>query len=311
MVTPNKNEIIEEAFKINARQNHNINLNTPTESELKENGTFQEARINLMQDQERHQVLSYLEKLANENGFTLVKHKAEYSNDLEDYPVNDIMKYCGFVAGGRGSGKTNALKLLVMEAIKRKVEVKVFDPSLAWKHFPLKKVKMRHGRLSENTEWNTVYDISRLSVLEARKFVMAMLSKDLIEAIHLTDIGMKPKCLVVIEESQNIIPSHSLRSKKFLEISRFVTQGRNFGLSFICSTQRLASVDINLIEISGVRYWFKLEGQRNLMKARYWLDKFTTWRLRDLERGTCYLQFGSRIKLLRLPKFNVEKVLVQ
>ncbi len=221
------------------------------------------------------------------------------------------MKYCSFVAGSRGCGKSNLLMLLVMEAIKRKVEVKLFDPSLAWKLFPIPHIRVTQDNLEVASKWNTVYDISRLSVLEARTFVRDMLSEDLTEAMALTDIGRKPKALIVIEEAQNLIPSHSLRSMKFSEISRFITQGRNFGLSFICSTQRLASVDINLIEVSGVRYWFKLEGQRNLMKARYWLDKFTTWRLRDLEVGSCYIQQGSRIKLLRLPLFKTEKVIAK
>lgn len=308
MTTPTQEKIIDEAFKIEHERNGDISTINPTISELKESGVYAEAQISLMQDRETHQILSYLEKMASEHGFELVKTKAVYSEDLEDYPLNDIMKYCCFVTGGRGCGKSNLIKLLVMEAIRAKVEVKVFDPSLAWKHFPLKHVKVRHKRLSENCSWNTIYDISRLSVLHARDYVSAMLQNDLTEAIHLTDISTKPKCLVVIEEAQNIIPSHSLRSNKYLEISRFITQGRNFGLSFIASTQRLASVDINLIEISGVRYWMKLEGARNLSKARFWLDKFTTWRLRDLERGTCYLQFGSNIKLLRLPLFNVPKV---
>lgn len=310
MTTPTKERIIEEAFNINARQNHNINLNTPTESELKENGTFNEARISLMQNRERHEALNYLEKMASEFGFELVKTKNmhAYAEDLEDYPIEDILKYCAFATGGRHSGKTNLLKLIVSEALRAKVEVKVFDPSLQWKTFPLKHVKVIPKRINESCSWNTIYDISRLSVLEARDYVSAMLENDLTESIHLTDISKKPKALVVLEEVQNIIPSHSLRSKKYLEISRFVTQGRNFGLSFIASTQRLASVDINLIEISGVRYWFKLEGARNLTKARYWLSKYHAWRLRQFERGRCYLQFGSRIKLLRLPKFRLEEV---
>lgn len=315
MTTPKRSEIAAKAIEISMKRNSSISTNTPEIEELKEDGTYAEARDQLMRNQERSEVLSYLEKMANEQGFQLCKTKAEYSNDLEDYPIDNIMTEGCFVAGSRGSGKTNLLKLLVIEAIKRKVEVKVFDPSLAWKAFPLPKIRVRIGRgkgtLSGNGQWNTVYDLSRLSVLEAREFCKQMLTNDLTEAIHLTDIGMKPNCLFVIEEAQNIIPSHSLRSMKFSEISRFITQGRNFGMSFIACTQRLASVDINLVEISGIRYWMKLEGHRNLMKARYWLDKYTTWRLRDLERGVSYLQFGSKVKLLRLPKFRATEFQVK
>jgi len=299
------------AQEIEAENNLSLPHVTCEDSEMQENGSWFKAKNQLMSDENTQATLAYLEQLANENGFELIKKKSVYAEDLATFPLEDILKYACFVAGGRGSGKSNLLKLLVMEAIKRKVEVKVFDPSLAWKTFPLPKIRVHAENLEVASQWNIIYDISRLSVLEARNFVMHMLSEDLKEAIALTDIERMPQSLVIIEESQNIIPSHSLRSMKFSEISRFITQGRNFGLSYVCSTQRLASVDINLIEVSGVRYWFKLEGHRNLVKARYWLDKFTTWRLRDLPCGTCYVQQGSRIKLLRTPLFNVEKVIAQ
>jgi hypothetical protein len=110
---------------------------------------------------------------------------------------------------------------------------------------------------------------------------------------------------------QNVILPNSLRTHKFQEISRATTQGRNFNLSYVCSTQRLASTDVNLIEISGVRFWFKSEGENTLKKARAWLPKFATWRLRNLEVGQCYLQIGSKIKLLRLPLFDAKKVLAR
>lgn len=70
--------------------------------------------------------------------------------------------------------------------------------------------------------WNRIYDLSRLGVLETRVFVSEMLKRDVQEAIISTDMGCKPNCLIVIEEAQNIIPSNSLRSTKFMEISRFI-----------------------------------------------------------------------------------------
>lgn len=310
MGTPNKNQIIDAAFKKYHERNPQAKGINPETSELLESGIYEEAKNQLMRDQDRSQVLSYLEQLANENGFELVKAKTEYDLDLEPYPVEAIMTEGCFATGGRGVGKSNLLKLLVMEALNHRIRVKVFDPSLAWKDFPLVQIKVKRNS-SVGCSWDRIYDISRLSVLEAIDFVKAMMTKDLSEAIQLTDIGMKPSCLVVIEEAQNIIPTHSLRSKKFLEVSRFISQGRNFGLSYVCSTQRLSSVDINLIELSGTRYWFKLEGHRNLVKARYWLNKYTSWRLRNLDVGACYVQVGSRIRLLRLPKFQAKEVLVR
>lgn len=179
---------------------------------------------------------------------------------------------------------------------------------LTWKNFPLPKVKVRRNS-TILCELNRVYDVSRLSVLETRKFVTEMMKRDFAEAVVLTDAGQKPSVLYIIEECQNVILPNSLRTLRFQEISRFISQGRNFGLSYLCSTQRLASTDVNLVEINGVKFWGKLEGENNLRKARAWLPKFTVWRFRDLEIGEFYLQIGSKVKLLRLPKFEVQKVI--
>jgi len=276
---PSKKQIIKKAVELwhaqRCQQGDPAFDVEPEESELVEDGYVQSARSMLMRNQCRSQIEEW-------KGY----NESQYSEDLEDFPIKSILRECGFVIGGRGSGKTNLLKLVVEESLKQKIRVKVFDPTLAWKTFFLERIRVERNSWIPNL-WNRTYDISRFSVLEARDFVSKMVSKDLEEAIISTDQGFRPRCLYVLEEAQNLVPSNSLRSFKFQDISRFVTQGRNFGLSFLCASQRLASVDINLVEISGVKYFFKLEGHRNLVKARYWLDKFHTWKLRELEIGSC------------------------
>jgi len=306
MTTPKREEIERKAMQINAERNYDISTNNPEVVELQESGVYEEARNALMRNEESHQFLAYLQQMANQNGYELVKSKVDYCTDLQDFPIDIIMKEGCFVIGGRGCGKTNLLKLLVVELLKRKIEVKVIDSALAWKTYPLQNIRVKDID-SVKTQWNCVYDCSRLSVLEIRDFVSQMMAEDVKEAILLTDAGRKPNCCYILEECQNVILPNSLRTLKFQEISRFVTQGRNFGLSYLCSTQRLASTDINLVEISGVKYWGKLQGHRNLIKARAWLSKFCTWRLRDLRLGQFYLQIGSKVKLLRTPKFKATK----
>lgn len=308
MTTPKREEIeakaIERFFEDQNSKGFKTSI-TPAREELKESGYYLESRNELMRG-EGYEALDYLERIARESGFELVKAKKDnrYCEDLEIFPIEAILREGAFATGGRGSGKTNLLKLLVVEALKRKVRVKVFDPTLAWKTFFLERIKVKRKSYTPSL-WNRTYDTSRLSVLENRNFVSEMLAKDVEEAIVSTDMGYKPSCLVVIEEAQNIIPSHSLRAKRFLEISRFITQSRNFGMSYILSTQRCASVDVNAIEVSGIRYFFKLEGERNLRKVRFWLPKFVVWRLRDLKVGEAYIQFGSKFRLARLPKFEI------
>ena len=112
------------------------------------------------------------------------------------------------------------------------------------------------------------------------------------------------KTCYVLEECQNLIPNSALRSYSFQEISRFVTQGRNFGLSYIALTQRLASVDSNLAEISGLKFFGKTEGDNNRRKAKTWLPEQYLNKARDLKTGEFLQQYGSKITLEKVPLFQ-------
>ena len=101
-----------------------------------------------------------------------------------------------------------------------------------------------------------------------------------------------------------MIPNSALRSYSFQEISRFVTQGRNFGLSYIALTQRLASVDSNLVEISGLKYFGKTEGDNNRRKAKAWLPKEYLNQAKDLKTGEFLQQYGSKITLEKVSLFQ-------
>ncbi len=310
MTTPKSDMIRREALKLFIVDNPD--RNNPEDYELRESGYWNLSRDSLMRSEDSEYKI-HIEKEARDLG--LLKHRkelfeTEYDGDLEDFPVKAILREGCFLTGNRGCGKSNALMVLVERMLRRKIEVKVFDGCLAWKYYPLPHIRVTSVEQAFQ-KWNVVYDLSRLSVLEAREVVTKMMTRDMQAAIALTDAGMKPKCVYILEEAQNLIPTNSLRAQKYMEISRFITQGRNFGLSYVCSTQRLSTVDINLIEISGVRYWFKLEGARNLSKARWWLDKYVVWRLRDLEVGQCYVQVGSKAKLLKVPMFQREQLEVK
>lgn len=131
-----------------------------------------------------------------------------------------------------------------------------------------------------------------------------MMQNDFQEAVILDEQGVQVKACYVLEECQNLIPNSALRSYSFQEISRFVTQGRNFGLSYIALTQRLASVDSNLVEISGLKYFGKTEGDNNRRKAKAWLSKQYLDKARDLETGEFLHQYGSKISFEKVPLFQ-------
>ena len=229
--------------------------------------------------------------------------------------VETILNECCFICGGRRSGKTNLGILLVDELLKNGVQVKVIDSSRQW----LKRssvpcyVKVPLARVSRYGSfviwdlpnvWNCIYDCSRLTTTQMREFVSGMTQNDFQEAVILDEQGVQVRACYVLEECQNLIPNSALRSYSFQEISRFVTQGRNFGLSYIALTQRLASVDSNLVEISGLKYFGKTEGDNNRRKAKAWLPREYLDKAKDLKTGEFLHQYGSKITLEKVPLFQ-------
>jgi len=220
-----------------------------------------------------------------------------------------------FISGGRKSGKTNLGILLADKLLGNGVQVKVIDSSRQW----LKRssvpyyIKVASARVSSYglfaiwdlpNVWNCIYDCSRLTTAQLREYVQGMMQHDFQEAVISDEKGFQVKACYVLEECQNLIPNSALRSYSFQEISRFVTQGRNFGLSYIALTQRLASVDSNLVEISGLKYFGKTEGDNNRRKARAWLPKEYLNMAKDLKTGEFLQQYGSKITSEKVPLFQ-------
>lgn len=229
--------------------------------------------------------------------------------------VETILDECCFISGGRKSGKTNLGILLVDQLLSNGVQVKIIDSSRQW----LKRssvptyLKVATERVSNYglfaiwdlpNLWNCIYDCSRLTTTQMRAFVSGMMQNDFRESVILDEQGVQVKACYILEECQNLIPNSALRSYSFQEISRFVTQGRNFGLSYIALTQRLASVDSNLVEISGLKYFGKTEGDNNRRKAKAWLSKEHLNKARDLKTGDFIQQYGSKITLEKVPLFQ-------
>ncbi|MFC2051274.1 ATP-binding protein [Chloroflexota bacterium] len=72
-----------------------------------------------------------------------------------------------------------------------------------------------------------------------------------------------PKTWVVLDEAQNIIPAGK-RTSATSSLTRFVKEGRNFGLSFIVTTQQPRSLDPNILSQVETFIIHKLASQTDL-----------------------------------------------
>ena len=113
MTTPTKEQIREWATEMFDNSNRHILSISPEDSELKENGLWFEARNKLMRDTARIQQLSYVEEMANELGFELMKQKPsrlakQTKSDTLELNIEQAMRSGIFVLRTSDSGKTNS-----------------------------------------------------------------------------------------------------------------------------------------------------------------------------------------------------------
>lgn len=111
MTTPSKSEIDKKAIELYFQ--HEKEYITPEKAELAESGFTYEAKLSLMRNEEKAQVLSYVESMANEHGYTLKKESEAYLKacvkhstfeipfDLKEAEKSNIL-----VSGSNHTGKT-------------------------------------------------------------------------------------------------------------------------------------------------------------------------------------------------------------
>ena len=68
-------------------------------------------------------------------------------------------------------------------------------------------------------------------------------------------------------------------------------------------SQRLARIDTNLVELSGLKFFGKTEGANTVAKAKHWIPKNLLSERRDFKAGTFLRQYGSNVKIEQIPPF--------
>lgn len=220
MTTPNRQQIESKAREIYMKQNHNISTITPTSEELAESGYTYEARNQLMRDQEKHEVLSYLEQMASEYNLELVKQRpCELTKQIKPYDfdldIQEALRSGFYVAGTTGVGKTDVGMYAASRLMKHGVTVIVFDSTQDWLERSDVPYYMKISRnIPFNIELNgksMIYDIHELFPDERQKLV------ELFSAIiyqHQASIPRKERhhYFIIFEEAQTYLWQNSLKS---------------------------------------------------------------------------------------------------
>jgi energy-coupling factor transporter ATP-binding protein EcfA2 len=222
-----------------------------------------------------------------------------------------------FIAGSRGCGKSS-LAMLLADLLKNNgARIVVIDSSRTWLKrsslpYFVKTPKPTSNPYSVFYHWDfkipnedIIFDVSRLNVFELREFTCGFLENIFNVALELDEHGIRPQVCVIVEEVQNLIPNSSLRSMAYQEISRYITQGRNYHCSIIGISQRLASVDTNLVENCDLRYIGRTNGDNNLRKLRgFGISKKDITTIQNLPKGKFLMHYGTSTSIEDVPYFK-------
>lgn len=191
-------------------------------------------------------------------------------NDVFNLILSDLEIKPLFLVGGRGSGKTTLAKFLLKLAKEQggeTVDIRCFDPSVAWWHnAPLKNRQIIDGSLSYTDKPDTLYAIGKLTKDQVREFFIRLIGGWFYHRHDglLSDAGflsVMPLSLPVLEEAQDI----TKKSKQPDIIAKWINEGRNFKMSAILCTQRPAEIDTSIIERCNLLVGY-VEGHRNKQK---------------------------------------------
>lgn len=329
MVTPNKAETHEKAIEISMKRNSSISTNTPEEEELLEDGTYEEARNQLMRNTETSQYLSYLEEEAFSLGYRLIpKGKFEQQSfvDLKTL-CSEILTFGGlFVVANKGCGKTNSLMEIARELRKdARNRVVIFETFPKWLHefdtIPyvyiqdcdvietdnsFKNLRHREVKGLLNTHRDlllclAIQDVDRLS------FFMSQVIYHFYRQRYLTAYkygleAIKENIVFLCEESQNLFDSTILNKILFRRLRKIYSESRNFKIHYVMTSQRLQ--DLNT----------KIRARTRLLVGRVSLDDYelkisrllrhSQYRKEVLEFEIGKFVYPSKDSVIRFEKFE-------
>jgi len=331
MTTPKREAIRQVASKLFHFSNPHIEGINAEDCELKENGLWQEAKTQLMGDNEKTQYVSYLESELYNLGYRVIPErdfngstKTQDQQPLNVLNKNEQPQYIEkpipfdlksaletgiTVLGTRQCGKTT-LALYVTDMLKSQVAnliVYVIDPTRVWltrkaKDFTVVAIPPR-TREPVQLKWNwinTIFDTSMLSTQQQQDFTEIFCSI-VLNTLIATQPQARPQVWIWFEEAHTPIPNFIFSSKRLQETKRLITQGANFSISFGIISQFPAMVDKLPVKATQQRY-FGLTSEPNDTKyLRQYIGKEWASQLEDLNKGEFIYKHRKQIMRFQTP----------
>lgn len=169
----------------------------------------------------------------------------------------EILKTGLLIVGGKGCGKTNTLRVLTAEIIKRQpipIQIKMFDTAcnLRWAFEPI-----LFEEITEKTRFvysgnkHVIFDIDLVEQIAIQKFITQVVLNDYLKQRQLKvqmEGNLLEWILYGLEETQNSLSRYALVRKEGKKLLKMISEARNFNQSFIIVGQRLADISTSLLE---------------------------------------------------------------
>jgi hypothetical protein len=187
--------------------------------------------------------------------------------------TNMLSQRCNIISNPQ-TGKTNLTKVIVSEYVRQgfPVQIKMFDTCQVFRHSFLESFKLQE--INGNTsmvyrgEGNIIYDVEFDGSEKIMQFVGTEVKLNYHKNRELKKNGDVEHILYVIEEAQNSLGRYALTRKSGDFWLKTISEGANFGLSYLFVGQRAADISTSVIERSTVSFIGKTTGDNNIRKVK-------------------------------------------
>jgi hypothetical protein len=304
-MTPTKEEIERKARELYADHCYRTNTPqladiTPELSELKENG-FVSLAISELMTSEKKKYAEYM----NDSGDLEVKELAEVLD------LNEILASGVYCSGTSGHGKSDLMMYVSDILREHDVIIIAVDSSQDWQNrSSIPYVQTVQNPYQVNIPENSlIMDISLLSIAERQTFA-ENLCRLLYEHQAKTPKHLRKQYFIIFEESHVYLNEGTLRSKKFQNITRLVTEGRNFNVRFACVTQFASLISKVTMKFMRLRFFGYADEPNDLRFISGFLGSEHVKQLRNLEHGSFIHYNSGRLSLVNIEPYasSTEKV---
>ena len=237
--------------------------------------------------------------------------------------IMELLKRGLLIGGGKGCGKTNAMKVVLSLLMRNKsdmVQVKVFDTALnlRWDFEDVLFQKINEGtRFVYNGKEHILFDTNLIEQADLMKFMGKVVLKD-----YLSQYALKEEVegntklmrwyLYGLEETQSSLDRYSLMRKEGKLWLKMVSEGRNFNQSFLVVGQRLANISTSLVERIHAYMFGKMTGDNDIAKLKRIVGKnskiLDEIKKLEVNEKAGYAEFiyydGSSSYIFKIPKYN-------